>query len=95
MNLKLMLLVVLAASFLMLGCAGKAKTSDTGQAAGEVNAPADSPGQDEDAAGVDAVQDGSSDAVDPSELADLFQIDTDKPLSDEGLDVSTPSSGQG
>ncbi|MBU0532030.1 hypothetical protein KKB44_00905 [Candidatus Micrarchaeota archaeon] len=31
-------------------------------------------------------------SADDQELADLFQIDTDRPLGDEGLDTGTPSS---
>jgi len=32
-----------------------------------------------------------SDASDATELADLFQVDTDKPIGDEGLDMGSPS----
>ena len=120
MDTKILLLFVLAASFLMFGCAGKAKApaaespgemaasdgstgntaddsmaEDTGDAmedTGAVESGAETAEPHED--GTDTMEDTGSaaDAGSDEALADLFQIDTDKPISDEGLDVSTPSS---
>ncbi len=40
----------------------------------------------------DKVETNTSTGKDLSELADLFKVDTDKPLEDEGFDVKSPES---
>lgn len=95
MNIKIVLLMVLAASILLLGCAGKARQDATEQPP-EISAPADS--ADEPASQPSgepekpAEEPAENASGDEGALADLFRIDTDKPISDEGFDVSTPSS---
>lgn len=37
-------------------------------------------------------EDNETSEISEEELADLFQVDTDEPLGDEGLDTSTPTS---
>ena len=105
MDIKIVLLLVLATSILMFGCAGKEKQqevteppemsapADDQQPAEEPAEPADEPAEnDTPPVEEQPPAEPADNASDDSALADLFQIDTDKPISDEGLDVSTPSS---
>lgn len=104
MEIKIALMVLLAASFLMFGCAGKGSQTAAGQpseisasdggepAVDNASAEEQQPAAEEQPAGQPPAEQPAETGSDGSELADLFQIDTDKPISDEGLDVSTPSS---
>lgn len=87
MDAKIVLLLLLGVSFLFLGCAKKgAETKNISAASGEEEI-----GEETGEGTVEVEQDeGQADAE--KELADLFQIDTDKPLGDEGLDIGAPSS---
>lgn len=106
MDIKIALLVMLAASFLLFGCAGKARQDSTEQPP-EISAPADGqppaeqieqpseggqPAEEPEQSDVPPEESAENASTDDSALADLFQVDTDKPISDEGFDVSTPSS---
>jgi uncharacterized lipoprotein YajG len=94
MNMKIVILLLLVASFALFGCAKKGQTSNvtsnlsaaqggtalentTGSAG---TASSGSHGN----AGVSGDKNGN--------LSDLFNIDTDKPLGNEGFDTGTPSS---
>jgi hypothetical protein len=113
MNGRLLLLLLLGASFLFFGCAKKGEPAPEAPGtqlgpAGETTPPADDttpPAEVNDTPQADAnvtppaetnETDGEDDADDAEDgigdLADLFQIDTDKPLEDEGFDTSTPES---
>jgi len=99
MNIKIVLLVLLATSILMFGCAGKARQDATEQPP-DISAPADGTVEEPEQPAEEPQQPAEEPSQEPAEnasgdesaLADLFQIDTDKPISDEGFDVSTPSS---
>ncbi len=109
MEPKILVLLVLASTLLVAGCA---KKGPSGNATGEIAPPAgtfessdgvSSPepgktvqppatGNASGTAPANATTSGSSGDGDTSGLADLFNITTDKPLADEGLDTGTPSS---
>ena len=79
MNAKMILLLLLGFSFLFMGCAKKDGAAPAEQP------PAEAPPE-EGEPGVEV-------SIEEQErVADLFQVETDKPLEDEGLDIGTPSS---
>ncbi|MFH0884456.1 MAG: hypothetical protein V1861_01990 [Candidatus Micrarchaeota archaeon] len=80
MNLKFVILLLLVVSFALFGCAKKGQTGNVTQnlsAAQGGTTP-------ENATGASGDKNGN--------LSDLFDIDTDKPLGNEGFDTGTPSS---
>lgn len=83
MNRIIILMVLLALSMLVFGCTGK-KAEQREESAGVGTGSANQ----EDGAAVNGKEQKSSD----EELADLFSIDTNKPIEDQGYDVKTPSS---
>ena len=101
MDIKIILLLMLATSVLMFGCAGKGKapaaetaeiTTPDDQPEGPAEEEPATPAEETEEPEASEPEEPSADASDDEALADLFQIDTDKPISDEGLDVDTPSS---
>ncbi len=87
MDTKILLLVMLGISLLVFGCAKKAPEAPA-EVAAEEEPPAEEP-----AAGPEEAEPEEPAEVseDMQKLADLFSVDTDKPLEDEGLDVETPA----
>jgi len=106
MNAKIAILLILGISFLFFGCAKKGSQSTSGPVepsdSGEVSDGAVENGTNgtQDVAEADIGEEivdietetSSEEADDMKSLADLFQVDTDQPLGDEGLDTSTPDS---
>jgi uncharacterized lipoprotein YajG len=96
MDTKILILLLLAVSFLFFGCAKKGKTNVTK----ELPVIAAKENVSENKTTVNSTNESTTtlpknetttaNASDKS-LADLFQIDTDKPLEDEGFNVSNPS----
>lgn len=68
-------MLLLCLSLALFGCAGRAR--EAGQ-------------QDDGGAAVTGLE-GNMTAADQQELAGLFNIDTDKPLGEEGYGTQTPS----
>ncbi len=89
METRILLLMMLGVSLLFFGCAKKAPEAPAEVAAedGDVTGPAGEP------AGTEPEAEPEEPAEVPEEtqkLADLFKVDTDKPLEGEGLDLETP-----
>ncbi|MEW6036460.1 MAG: hypothetical protein AB1529_07655 [Candidatus Micrarchaeota archaeon] len=107
MEPKILVLLVLASTLLIAGCA---KKGPSGNATGEITAPAGTlqpsngasqpepnktvqPPAAGNAGGTAPVNATTSEPqADTQGLADLFNITTEKPLADEGLETGTPSS---
>jgi hypothetical protein len=89
MNGRILLLLLLGASFLFFGCAKKGESAP--EAPGTQLGPAGetSPPKTQDNATAPAKDNLTEDE---KSVADLFQIDTDKPMGDEGLGTDTPKS---
>lgn len=95
MDAKFIILLLLAGSFLALGCAKKgAQGNVTGggaASAGEMSAAAGSNAS--QASGNNTPAGASAGGDKNQDLADLFNISTDKPIGDEGLGAGNPSPG--
>lgn len=102
MNTRIVLLLILGISFLFFGCAKPAEeevapTVETGEVKEEMEVT------EEEEVPVEEELEEVPPAEEPEEeipegvseedqaLADLFQIDTDEPLGDQGLGTETPS----
>jgi DNA replication initiation complex subunit (GINS family) len=107
MDKRILLLMLLGVSLLVFGCAGKkAQTQDTMEQTEEQandTMPAEQVNEttEESNESTEPVQNDSDieenetvENKDLSEIADLFVVDTDKPLEGEGLDVDTPESNK-
>jgi hypothetical protein len=95
MEMKFVILLLLAASFALFGCAKKGQTGNvTGNmpaAPGGETAPANGAGTAGNASS--GSQGGSGATGDKNgNLSDLFNIDTGKPIGNEGFGTGTPSS---
>lgn len=102
MDSKILILLLLCASLLAFGCAGK-KAQQPGPVQGNTIQPsgaqegtngtmgAPETGEDES---MPATGDMNGADSDLSDLADLFVVDTDKPLEGEGLDIEGPKSNK-
>jgi len=97
MDMKIVILLLLAVSFAFFGCAKKGPAGNAAEnlSAGTAGtAPDGGVGAGTGAAGNASTgpQGGAEGSGDKNgNLSDLFIIDTDKPLGDEGLGTGTPS----
>lgn len=91
MNTKILLLLLLGVSFLFFGCAKKAAETDNVSETDDVTEEEETADEEDE-----TTEEDNETAEEPDEeeeeLADLFDIDKDKPVGDEGLDVESPSS---
>jgi len=81
MDIKIAIVLALVVFLAFSGCAKKGAEQGAGTQSGQGQGTPDQ-----------ANQQPSGASAQDQELADLFRIDTDKPLSDEGFGVSTPGS---
>jgi len=94
MEMKFVILLLLAASFAFFGCA---KKGQTGNATENMSAPQNQAAPENLSGAGGDVSSGSQGSVGITgdkngNLSDLFNIDTDRPIGNEGLDTGTPSS---
>ncbi len=96
MNMKFVILLAMALSLALSGCAKKGPAgSDAGNVSAGTggNAPDNGAGAGAESSGntTSGSQGGAGESGDKNgNLSDLFIIDTDKPLGDEGLGTGTP-----
>lgn len=106
MDSKLFIFLLLGVSLLAFGCAGKkaqapqptqedtVQPAATGQQAGAGDTIA-APEPEQNASMPETVEESSGEpGSNLSDLADLFQVDTDKPLEGEGFDIESPKSNK-
>ncbi len=100
MNMRIVLLLIIGVSFLFFGCAKQAgePAAPAEESEEEVEVPEEEVPAEEEPGEVPPVEEEPEEEIpenvseEEQELADLFQIDTDEPLGDEGLGMETPSS---
>jgi len=98
MDGKTLLLLLLGVSFLFFGCAKKGEAAPEAPGAqlgpsGETTTPEPEATPSAEANATPSAPNATAGEDDGTEaLADLFRVETDKPLEDEGLDTSTPKS---
>ena len=100
MDTKILVLLLMGVSLMAFGCAGKSAQTPTSAAndsvAGEDTMGGDMESNDSTDNGTTVEDNTSANASGKnlSDLADLFVVDTDKPIEDEGLDIETPESNE-
>ncbi len=107
MNGRMLLVLILGISFLFFGCAQQAPQQpitpvvapeeETPPAAEEVieqpvEEPVEETVEEEVPPAEEPGEEIPEEEISEEQLADLFQVETDEPLGDEGLETGTPSS---